>query len=91
MTNKMGDLKEAGIIDPLKVVKMAFTNAVSVAANYLTIGAAVVNLPRRKARWAACLAAWAEKIIKGGTRLPLRFLQGKSSHLGCLPLTQVLR
>jgi chaperonin GroEL len=48
MTNKMGDLKEAGIIDPLKVVKMAFTNAVSVAANYLTIGAAVTNLPEKK-------------------------------------------
>jgi chaperonin GroEL len=48
MTNKMGDLKEAGIIDPLKVVKMAFTNAISVAANYLTIGAAVANLPEKK-------------------------------------------
>ena len=48
MTNKMGDLKEAGIIDPLKVVKIAFTNAVSVAANYLTIGAAVTNIPEKK-------------------------------------------
>ena len=48
MTNKMGDLKEAGIIDPLKVVKMAFMNAISVAANYLTIGAAVANLPEKK-------------------------------------------
>jgi chaperonin GroEL len=45
MTNKMADLKEAGIIDPLKVTKMAFTNALSVAANYLTIGAAVTNVP----------------------------------------------
>jgi len=48
MTNKMGDLKEAGIIDPLKVTKIAFMNAVSVAANYLTIGAAVTNIPERK-------------------------------------------
>ncbi len=48
MTNKTGDLKEAGIIDPLKVVKTAFMNAISVAANYLTIGAAVTNIPEKK-------------------------------------------
>ena len=48
MTNKMGDLKEAGIIDPLKVTKMAFVNALSVAANYLTVGAALANLPEKK-------------------------------------------
>jgi chaperonin GroEL len=48
MTNKMADLKEAGIIDPLKVTKMAFTNALSVAANYLTVGAAVTNVPEKK-------------------------------------------
>jgi chaperonin GroEL len=48
MTNTMSDLKEAGIIDPLKVTKMAFTNALSVAANYLTIGAAVTNIPEKK-------------------------------------------
>ena len=48
MTNKMGDLKEAGIIDPFKVTKMAFMNAISVAANYLTIGAAIANLPEKK-------------------------------------------
>jgi len=48
MTNKVGDLKEAGIIDPLKVVKMAFTNALSVAANYLTVGAAITNVPEKK-------------------------------------------
>ena len=48
LTNKMADLKEAGIIDPLKVTKMAFTNALSVAANYLTIGAAVTNIPEKK-------------------------------------------
>ncbi|MDI6717767.1 MAG: chaperonin GroEL [Patescibacteria group bacterium] len=45
--NEIGNLKEAGIIDPLKVTKTAFINAVSVAANYLTIGAAVTNLPEK--------------------------------------------
>ena len=48
MTNKMGDLKEAGIIDPLKVTRIAFMNALSVAANYLTVGAAMTNIPERK-------------------------------------------
>jgi chaperonin GroEL len=48
MTNKIGDLKEAGIIDPLKVTRAAFMNAVSVAANYLTVGAAITNLPEKK-------------------------------------------
>jgi chaperonin GroEL len=48
MTNKLGDLKEAGIIDPLKVTRTAFTNALSVAANYLTVGAALTNLPEKK-------------------------------------------
>ena len=47
-TNAIGDLKEAGIIDPLKVTKTAFLNAVSVAANYLTIGAAVTEIPEKK-------------------------------------------
>ncbi|OGF61423.1 chaperonin GroL [Candidatus Giovannonibacteria bacterium RIFCSPHIGHO2_01_FULL_45_33] len=46
-TNKVGDLKEAGIIDPLKVTKTAFLNAISVAANYLTIGAAVTEIPEK--------------------------------------------
>ena len=48
LTNKIGDLKEAGIIDPLKVVKTAFINAVSVAANYLTVGAAITEIPEKK-------------------------------------------
>ncbi len=47
-TNKMIDLKEVGIIDPLKVTKTAFRNAISVAANYLTIGAAVAEIPEKK-------------------------------------------
>jgi chaperonin GroEL len=48
ITNKIGDLKEAGIIDPLKVTKTAFVNAISVASTYLTIGAAVTNIPEKK-------------------------------------------
>lgn len=46
--NKVGDLKEAGIVDPLKVTKTAFVNAISVAANYLTIGAAMTEKPEPK-------------------------------------------
>lgn len=46
--NKIGDLKEAGIIDPLKVTKTAFLNAVSVASNYLTVGAAITEIPEKK-------------------------------------------
>ncbi len=48
ITNKIADLKEAGIIDPLKVTKTAFINAISVASNYLTIGAAVTEIPEKK-------------------------------------------
>jgi chaperonin GroEL len=44
----MADLKEAGIIDPLKVTKTAFRSAISVAANYLMIGAAVTEIPEEK-------------------------------------------
>lgn len=48
ITNAVSDLKEAGIVDPLKVTKTAFMNAVSVAANYLTIGVAVTDIPEKK-------------------------------------------
>jgi chaperonin GroEL len=48
MTNEIGDLKDAGIIDPLKVTKTALMNAVSVAANYLMVGAAVTDIPEKK-------------------------------------------
>ncbi len=47
MTNKIADLKEAGIVDPLKVVKTAFVSAISVAATYLTVGAAVTEIPKK--------------------------------------------
>ncbi len=46
--NKIGNLKEAGIVDPLKVVRTAFMNATSVAANYLTVGAAMAAIPEKK-------------------------------------------
>jgi len=48
LTNKIANLKEAGIIDPLKVVRTAFMNATSVAANYLTVGAAMAAIPEKK-------------------------------------------
>ena len=48
ITNQVGDLKEAGIVDPLKVTKTAFINAVSVAATYLTIGVAMTEIPEKK-------------------------------------------
>ncbi len=47
-TSEVTNLKEAGIVDPLKVTKTAFTNAISVAANYLMIGAAVTVVPEEK-------------------------------------------
>src|SRR6185369_776809 len=47
ITNEIGDLKAAGIIDPLKVTKTAFTSALSVASNYLMIGAAVTEIPKK--------------------------------------------
>ena len=48
LKNKISNLKEDGVIDPLKVTRTAFTNAVSVASNYLTIGAAVVDIPEKE-------------------------------------------
>ncbi len=48
VTRAIEDLKAAGIVDPLKVTKTAFLNAVSVAANYLTVGAAITDIPEKK-------------------------------------------
>ena len=47
INKKIEDLQEAGIRDPLKVTKTAFVNAVSVASTYLTIGAAITDLPKK--------------------------------------------
>jgi len=46
--NKIGDLRESGIIDPLKVTKTAFINALSVARNYLVIGSAITEIPKKE-------------------------------------------
>lgn len=46
-TNEFGNLKHAGIIDPLKVTKTALTNAVSVASNYLMVGVAMTDIPEK--------------------------------------------
>lgn len=48
MTNEINNLKESGIIDPLKVTKTAFMNAISVASTYLKVGVAIVDLPEKK-------------------------------------------
>lgn len=48
LTKKNVNLKEAGIIDPLKVAKTALLNAISVSANYLMIGAAVTEVPKKE-------------------------------------------
>lgn len=45
---KYVDMFEAGIIDPLKVVKTALTNAVSVASLILTTEAIITDLPEEK-------------------------------------------
>ncbi|MDP3764524.1 MAG: chaperonin GroEL [bacterium] len=47
LTNKIENLKDYGIADPLKVTKTAFINAVSVASNYLTVGAAITEIPEK--------------------------------------------
>jgi len=46
-TNTFGNLKELGIIDPLKVTKTALQNAISVASNYLMVGAAITEIPKK--------------------------------------------
>lgn len=47
-TGKMENMFEAGIIDPLKVVKTALINAVSVASLILTTEAVVTDIPEEK-------------------------------------------
>jgi len=44
---EIANLKEAGIIDPLKVTKTAFLNAVSVASNFMTVGVAITEIPKK--------------------------------------------
>ena len=47
-TGQYVDLIKAGIIDPLKVVKVSLTNAVSVASMILTTEAVVTDMPEEK-------------------------------------------
>ncbi len=47
-TEEIVDMFEEGIIDPAKVVRSALQNAASVAAMFLTTGAAVCELPEEK-------------------------------------------
>lgn len=46
--NKLMSMKEAGIIDPARVVKEAIQNAVSVAGTAMTMGALVVDVPEKE-------------------------------------------
>ena len=42
------DLKQAGVVDPVRVTKEAILNSVSIAATAITMGALVVDLPEEK-------------------------------------------
>jgi chaperonin GroEL len=46
-TGKIVDLKEAGIVDPTRVVREAIQNAVSIAGTAMTMGALVVEVPEK--------------------------------------------
>lgn len=42
------DLKQAGVVDPVRVTKEAILNSVSIAATAITMGALVIELPEEK-------------------------------------------
>lgn len=46
--DKLVDLKSAGVVDPVRVVKEAIQNAVSIAGTAMTMGALVVDVPEPK-------------------------------------------
>jgi chaperonin GroEL len=48
LSNKIVNLKDIGVSDPLKVTKTAFLNAISVAATYMTLGVALTEIPKRE-------------------------------------------
>jgi chaperonin GroEL len=48
LTNKVVNLKDIGVSDPLKVTKTAFLNAVSVAATYMTLGVVLTEIPKKE-------------------------------------------
>ncbi len=45
---KAGDMLKLGVIDPVKVVRLALENAVSVASMILTTGSLVVDIPEKE-------------------------------------------
>lgn len=47
VTREWSDMEEVGIIDPTKVIRLALTNAVSVAGTMATSEALVVNIPEK--------------------------------------------
>jgi chaperonin GroEL len=53
LTGEIQDLVQAGIVDPLKVVRTALENAVSIATLFLTTEALVVEKPEEKKESAA--------------------------------------
>src|SRR3989338_7072299 len=48
-TGKLVDLKAEGIVDPVRVIKEAIRNAVSIAGTAITMGALVVDIPEKTA------------------------------------------
>ncbi|HRR83067.1 MAG TPA: TCP-1/cpn60 chaperonin family protein, partial [Planctomycetota bacterium] len=48
LADRYGDLVEAGIIDPTKVVRTALQNAASVAGLLLTTDALIAEVPEKK-------------------------------------------
>jgi chaperonin GroEL len=48
LNDRYGDMFELGIIDPVKVVRIALENAASIATLILTTEAAVVEIPEKK-------------------------------------------
>ena len=47
MDNKLVDMKEHGIVDPLRVTREAVQNAVSIAGTAMTMGALIVSTPAK--------------------------------------------
>ena len=48
LTGKYGDMIEAGVIDPVKVVRGALENAASIAAMILTTDVLVTDMPEKE-------------------------------------------
>ena len=46
VTNKFVDAFAKGVVDPLKVIRLALENAISVASSLLTTGASIIELPK---------------------------------------------